>query len=65
MTHFLNILCFVLEWAYVFIFFWILHTFLPVHRNWFLRILAFFACSFFFLFFFGSNSLPFVLASVV
>lgn len=65
MTHFLNILCFVLEWAYVFIFFWILHTFLPVHRNWFLRILAFFACSFFAVVIIYSNDLPNLLGSLI
>ena len=33
MIYFLNILSFLLEWAYVFVFFWILHTFLPVRQK--------------------------------
>ncbi len=65
MIHFLNILSFVLEWAYVFVFFWILHTFLPVRRNWFVRILAFFACSFFAVVIIYSNDLPNLLGSLI
>lgn len=65
MIHFINILCFALEWAYVFIFFWILHTFLPVRRNWLVRILAFFACSFFAVVIIYSNDLPNLLGSLI
>lgn len=65
MIHFLNILSFFLEWTYVFVFFWILHTFLPVRRNWVARILAFFACSFFAVVIIYSNDLANLLGSLV
>ena len=45
MIGFLDILSFGLEWGYVLVFCWMLHTFLPLRRNRALRILAFFACS--------------------
>ena len=65
MIHFLNILSFFLEWTYVFVFFWILHTFLPVRRNWVARILAFFACSFFAVTIIYSNDLANLLGSLI
>lgn len=65
MIHFLNILSFALEWAYVFVFFWILHTFLPVRQNWMVRIPAFFACSFFAVVIIYSHDLPNLLGSLV
>ena len=65
MIHFLNILSFFLEWTYVFVFFWILHTFLPVRRNWVARILAFFACSFFAVVIIYSNDLANLLGSLI
>lgn len=46
MIQFLDILSFILECLYVFVFFWILHTFLPVRKNWIVRVLAVFFCSF-------------------
>lgn len=65
MIHFLNILSFFLEWTYVFVFFWILHTFLPVRQNWIARIPAFFACSFFAVTIIYSNDLANLLGSLV
>lgn len=65
MIYFLNILSFLLEWAYVFVFFWILHTFLPVRQNWIARIPAFFACSFFAVTIIYSNDLANLLGSLV
>ena len=44
MIRFLDILSFLLEWGYVFTFFWILHTFLSLRKSWLMRILAFAAC---------------------
>lgn len=38
MIHLWNALAFLLEWAYVLVFFGILHTFLPARKNWFLRV---------------------------
>ncbi|MBS6195413.1 MAG: GHKL domain-containing protein [Clostridiales bacterium] len=40
MIAFLDVVSFVLEWAYVFVFFWIWCTFLPLRKNWPMRILA-------------------------
>ncbi len=65
MIYFLNILSFLLEWAYVFVFFWILHTFLPVRQNWIARIPAFFACSFFAVTIIYSNDLANLLGSLI
>ena len=65
MIHFLNILSFFLEWTYVFVFFWILHTFLPVRQNWIAHIPAFFACSFFAVTIIYSNDLANLLGSLV
>ena len=65
MIHFLNILSFFLEWTYVFVFFWILHTFLPVRQNWIARIPAFFACSFFAVTIIYSNDLANLLGSLI
>lgn len=45
MIRFLDILSFLFEWGYVFVFFWILRTFLPLRKNWPVRILAFALCS--------------------
>lgn len=58
MIRFLEILSFGLEWGYVFVFFWMLHTFLPLRRNLLLRILAFLACSFLAPAIIYSNDLP-------
>ncbi len=44
MIRFLDILSLLLEWGYVFVFFWILRTFLTLRKNWPMRILAF-GCS--------------------
>ena len=65
MIHFLNILSFFLEWTYVFVFFWILHTFLPVRQNWIAHIPAFFACSFFAVTIIYSNDLANLLGSLI
>lgn len=46
MIPILNILSFLLEWCYGFVFFWILQTFLPLRRGWPVRILAFLLCSY-------------------
>lgn len=41
MIRFLDILSFLFDWGYVFVFFWILRTFLTLRKNWPIRILAF------------------------
>ena len=41
----LDVLAFVLDWGYVLLFFWMLHTFLPVRKPWPLRLAAVVACS--------------------
>lgn len=46
MIHLLDGIAFIIEWIYVFVFFWILHTFLPVRNSWLLRIPALICCSF-------------------
>lgn len=46
MIQFLDILSFLLEWSYCVVFYWIIHTFLPLHKNKIIRIIAFFTCSF-------------------
>lgn len=45
MIRFLDIISFLLAVSYVFIFFWILHTFLILRKSWIMRILAFAACN--------------------
>ena len=45
MIRFLDIISFLLAVSYVFIFFWILHTFLILRKSWIMRILAFVACN--------------------
>ncbi|MCI8609914.1 MAG: sensor histidine kinase [Firmicutes bacterium] len=46
MISFLDALSFVLEWCYALVFFWMLHMFLPLRQNLFLRIAAFGVCGF-------------------
>lgn len=46
MIRFLNMVSFLLELGYVFIFFWILHTFLTLRKHWLMRILAFAVCNY-------------------
>ncbi len=58
MIGFLDILSFGLEWGYVLVFCWMLHTFLPLRRNRALRVLAFFDCSFLAPAVIYSNDLP-------
>ena len=41
----LDVLSFVVEWAYALLFFWILHTFLPVRKPWPLRLAAVVVCA--------------------
>ena len=44
MIRFLDGISFVLEWSYAFVFLVMLHTFLPLRRNWLVRIPAFYFC---------------------
>lgn len=46
MIRFLDVVSFLLELSYVFIFFWILHTFLTLRKHWLIRILAFTVCNY-------------------
>ena len=46
MIRFLEILSFLLAWGYTFVFFWIIKTFLPLRRNWFVKIVAFLVCGY-------------------
>ncbi|MDO4333944.1 MAG: GHKL domain-containing protein [Eubacteriales bacterium] len=46
MIRFLEFLSFLFAWGYTFVFFWILKTFLPLRRNWFAKIAAFFVCGY-------------------
>lgn len=46
MIPILDVLGFLLEWCYGFVFFWILQTFLPLRRGWPVRILAFLLCTY-------------------
>lgn len=46
MIRFLEILSFLLAWGYTFVFFWIIKTFLPLRRNWFVKIAAFLVCGY-------------------
>ena len=46
MIRFLEILSFLLAWGYTFVFFWIIKTFLPLRRNWFVKITAFLVCGY-------------------
>lgn len=45
MIRFLDILSLVLEWAYVFVFFWMVQTFLPLRQNRLMHFAAFFVFS--------------------
>lgn len=45
MIRFLNMLSFLFELGYAFIFFWILQMFLTLRKSWIVRILAFVLCS--------------------
>lgn len=46
MIHYINILSFLLAFGYAFVFFWVLKTFLPLRKNWLLKIAAFIACKY-------------------
>ena len=46
MIRFLEILSFLLAWGYTLVFFWIIKTFLPLRRNWFVKIAAFLVCGY-------------------
>ncbi len=46
MIRFLEVLSFLLAWGYTFVFFWIIKTFLPLQRNWFIKIAAFLVCGY-------------------
>lgn len=65
MIQFFDILSFILEWLYVFVFFWILHTFLPVRKNWMMRVLAVFFCSFLAVVIVYSNDLANLLGTLI
>lgn len=58
MIRFLDIVSFVLEWAYVFVFFWIVQAFLPLRQNRLIQAAAFFAFSFISTAVIYSNDLP-------
>ena len=46
MIRFLEVFSFLLAWGYTFVFFWIIKTFLPLRRNWFVKIAAFLVCGY-------------------
>ncbi len=46
MTHFFQILSFFLAWGYTLVFFLLLRAFLPLRKNWFLKIAAFVVCGY-------------------
>jgi len=46
MIRFLEIISVLLAWTYTFVFFWIIKTFLPLRRNWFVKIAAFLVCGY-------------------
>lgn len=58
MIRFLDIVSFALEWAYVFVFFWIVQAFLPLRQNRLMQAAAFFAFSFISTAVIYSNDLP-------
>jgi len=46
MIRFLEILSFLLAWGYTLVFFWIIKTFLPLRKNWFVKTAAFLVCGY-------------------
>lgn len=44
MIKLLDIIALLLEWGYSFVFFWMLHTFIPLRKSWLLRIPALLCC---------------------
>lgn len=46
MIHYINILSFLFSYGYAFVFFWILKAFLPLRKNWLLKITGFIACKY-------------------
>ena len=46
MIRFFDVLSFLLAWGYGFLFFWIIKIFLPLRKNWFLKIAAFLVCGY-------------------
>ena len=46
MIQFFEFLSFLLAWGYTFVFFWIIQTFLPLRKNWILKIAAFIVCGY-------------------
>jgi len=46
LIRFLEVLSFFLAWGYTFVFFWIIKIFLPLRRNWFIKIAAFLVCGY-------------------
>lgn len=61
----LDVLSFVVEWAYALLFFWILHTFLPVRKPWPLRLAAVVVCAQLSVVVIYSNDLPGLLGAMV
>lgn len=64
MIRFLDLLALGIEWGYVAVFFRMIHTFLPLRKNWLLRIAAFFVCSIFAVMIIYSNDLPNLLGAL-
>lgn len=46
MTAFLDLLDFIFNWGYTFVFFWIIRTFIPLRANLLLKVIAFFVCGY-------------------
>lgn len=46
MIQFLDILSTLIAWGYGFVFFWIIKIFLPLRKNWFMKIGAFLVCEY-------------------
>lgn len=61
----LDVLSFVVEWAYALLFFWILHTFLPVRKPWPLRLAAVVVCAQLSVVVIYSNDLPGLLGAMM
>ena len=65
MIRCLEICSFFLEWGYVFVFFRMIHAFLPLRRRFPLRLAAFFVCSILATMVIYSNDLPNLLGTLL
>lgn len=65
MIRFLDILSFLLEWSYVFVFFLILHSFIPLRQNRVVQVLALIICSYFAVMVIYSHDLPNLLGALL